>query len=91
MEHGAKHLFRPSARLRAENVYARAPAGGPDYDRARLHPRQGEGRRQRPLLLVDAHRRQVGDAVRHERPPEVDGFPSRTSEWNLELHRTRGT
>ena len=58
-----------------------APSRDPTRPRAR--PRDGQRRLERPALVVDAHGRQVDDAVRADRPPEVDRLAARADEREL--------
>ena len=64
------HLRVPLAALGDEHRRRRAPAGR-------------EGQLERPRLLVDPVRRQVGDAVGGDRAAEVDRLPARAPELDL--------
>jgi hypothetical protein len=61
-----------------------AGAGGGRDHRARWRAPDGERRREGASVLVDDVRRQRGDAVRHDRPPEVDGLAAGSDKRKLE-------
>ena len=54
-----------------------------DQDRSGLRGGEGDRDLERPLLLVDAHRREVDEAVRLDRAPEVDRLAARADEREL--------
>ncbi len=78
-------LLRLASEPGSKNLDACRPLPFAHDDGARLHAGDGKRRRERPFLLVHAHRRQVGDAVRHQRPPEVDRLSGRACERDGQL------
>ncbi len=85
-QNSVQPLLRLASELGSKDLDACRPLPFAHDDRARFHAGDGKRRRERPLLLVHAHRRQVGHAVRHQRPPEVDRLSRGACKRDRELH-----
>jgi hypothetical protein len=86
---GGKAVGRARGHGRPDHAHrAVAVATGVDPDRARPSAAGGKGDLERAVVRQRAHRRQVDEAVRVQRPHEVDGLAAGPDE--RELHRRHG-